>query len=195
MTCLTGGGRERLSSPAMQQTETETQQWFALRVYRNRTAPIREQCDKDGVQYYIPMRLAERPGHDGPEYGEEPLIASLMFLRATEEYVGRLRRSSCNRVLPYCHPGTMQPAPIEERAMEMFMFVVKAGAGRAESVELSMLKGDRVRVTGGHFKGAEGYIMRIHGTRRFVVAVEGVAAVAVTHVPRQFLEKAGPCTP
>lgn len=38
--------------------------------------------------------------------------------------------------------------------------------------------GDRVRVTEGPFKGAEGYIKRIKGNRRLIVSIEGVVAVA-----------------
>ena len=43
--------------------------------------------------------------------------------------------------------------------------------------------GDKVRVTGGPFKGAEGYIKRIRGNRRLVVALEGIIAVATTYIP------------
>lgn len=32
-------------------------------------------------------------------------------------------------------------------------------------------------------------IARIHGTKRFVVIVKGVAAVATTFIPRCFIEK------
>ena len=49
--------------------------------------------------------------------------------------------------------------------------------------------GDKVRVTGGPFKGAEGYIKRIRGNRRLIVALEGVIAVATTYIPGCFLEK------
>jgi transcription antitermination factor NusG len=49
--------------------------------------------------------------------------------------------------------------------------------------------GDEVRVTGGPFKGAEGYIKRIRGNRRLVVALEGIIAVATTYIPGRFLEK------
>ena len=47
----------------------------------------------------------------------------------------------------------------------------------------------RDRVTGGPFKGAEGYIKRIRGNRRLVVALEGIIAVATTYIPGRFLEK------
>ena len=41
----------------------------------------------------------------------------------------------------------------------------------------------------GPFKGAEGYIKRIRGNRRLVVALEGIIAVATTGNQRRFLFK------
>ena len=56
-------------------------------------------------------------------------------------------------------------------------------------IPTELVKGDRVRVTEGVFKGAEGYITRVHGTKRFVVVIEGIAAVATSYIPGKFLEK------
>ena len=47
--------------------------------------------------------------------------------------------------------------------------------------------GDRVRVTGGVFKGAEGYIKRIKGRRRLIVSITGICAVATSFIPNCFL--------
>ena len=44
-------------------------------------------------------------------------------------------------------------------------------------------------VTGGIFKGAEGYIKRIQGNKRLVVSIEGVVAVATSYIPAVYLEK------
>ena len=164
-------------------------QWFALWVYRNLVTPITEICKQNGIEYYIPMRLTECFGSDGIAYREEPVISGLMFVRSTLEQLADIQRRSTNRAIPYRHPGSTEPAQIDDRTMEIFMFVTRTGARHIEAVELTIDKGDKVRVTDGIFKGAEGYIRRIHGTKRFVVAIEGITAVAVTHIPRQFLEK------
>lgn len=165
--------------------------WFALWVYRNMTAPVAALCRKEGIEHYIPMRMAERFGNEGIEYVEEPVISGLMFVRTTVSRLAEIQRSTANRAIPYRQPGSSEPAPIDDRSMEIFMFVTRTGARQAEAVEVDLAKGDKVRVTDGLFKGAEGYIRRIHGTKRFVVALEGIAAIAVTHIPRQFLEKVG----
>ncbi len=41
----------------------------------------------------------------------------------------------------------------------------------------------------GPFKGAEGYIVRVKNTKRFIVSIEGVAAVATGYIPKNFIEK------
>ena len=52
-----------------------------------------------------------------------------------------------------------------------------------------LCKGDRVRVTEGLYKGAEGYVKRIRHARKVLVAIQGVAVVALSNIHPQFLEK------
>lgn len=184
----------------MSDTPQEQVHWYALRSYHNRTlAPVVSLCERLGAETFIPERLELKPTYtdDEPLYERKLLLPNLLFVRATHRLLGELRQAFPANLSVYRNPGCDEPAAIDDRAMEIFMLVVKTGARCLEAVDLPMDKGDKVRVTGGLFKGAEGYIRRVHGTKRFVVAIEGVAAVAVTHVPRQFLERVGtiPCAP
>ena len=47
--------------------------------------------------------------------------------------------------------------------------------------------GQRVKVTNGYFAGVEGVIKRIKNNRRVVVQINVVAAVAIAHVPSDYL--------
>lgn len=178
--------------PSSAAGKPEQKHWYALWVYRSLVAPIIAMCDSAEAQTYRPMRLTERFTDGGIEYGEEALVPNLLFVKTTAEHLNEIKRLSKNRGSAYCYPGTYVPAPISDNDMEIFMLVAKKGANRLEQVDFPIDKGDRVRVTDGIFKGAEGYIRRVHGSRRLVVAIEGVVAVAVTHIPRQFLEKINP---
>ena len=60
---------------------------------------------------------------------------------------------------------------------------------RTHEVSEEWTKGDKVRVTGGLFEGAEGYIKRIKGNHRLVVAIEGITAVATSYIPTCYLER------
>ena len=75
----------------------------------------------------------------------------------------------------------------------MFIFVTTVGSRNLEAVDPALAKGDRVRITGGVFRGAEGYIARIRNAKRLIVAIEGVAAVATSYIPKDFIEKIAYC--
>ncbi|MBO4599285.1 MAG: transcriptional regulator [Bacteroidales bacterium] len=150
------------------------ERWYAMKVYYNRTALLREQLVADGVNYFIPE-----------------MIASLLFVKASGSYLTQFEKNYHERLWVYRDPLSHRPSAIPDREMEVFIFVCTAGKqgltylgeDRPEYHE-----GDRVRVTEGLLKGAEGYIKRIKKDRRLVVSVRGVAAVATTYVPPQFLE-------
>jgi len=164
--------------------------WYACRIFHNRIREIKESIRKDGVRFFIPVHTVEKESHGKIETVELPIIPSLIFIRSNREYIDRLRKNPNNAVGAYCYPGTSEPAEISDREMEIFTFVTSVGGGRKlEAVDISLAKGDRVRVTGGIFAGAEGYIARVKNARRLIVAIEGVAAVATAYIPKEFILK------
>ena len=58
-----------------------------------------------------------------------------------------------------------------------------------ENAEEHYRKGDPVRVVQGVFKGAVGVVKRVKKDRKLLVAIDGVAVVAVPHIPLEFLER------
>ena len=92
----------------------------------------------------------------------------------------------------YFERETKKPAVIPDPEMEAFMLVTSTddpGLEYLPEAPAELRRGDRVRVTEGVFKGAEGYIRRVKGNRRLIVSIEGVVAVATTYIPGCFLEK------
>ncbi|MBO5276064.1 MAG: transcriptional regulator, partial [Alistipes sp.] len=82
--------------------------------------------------------------------------------------------------------------PISDHEMNIFMLVTSAGEQSLEYIGEDMVNfelGTHVRVTGGPFEGAEGYIHRIKGDRRLIVRIEGVVAVATAYIPNSFLQR------
>ena len=148
--------------------------WYAAKVYYNRMTPLRERLVSDGVGYFIPS-----------------MITSLLFVKASAKYMTQFEDDYRGKMWVYRDVLSGQYSAIPDREMEVFVFVCTAG-----QQGLSYLgedrpeyhQGDRVRVTDGMFKGAEGYIKRIKKDRRLVVSIRGVAAVATSYIPPQFLE-------
>lgn len=157
----------------MEEREEEIR-WYAMKVYYNRTTLLCEQLIEDGVSYFVPA-----------------MIGSLLFVRVTESYLAQFEKSFHNRMWVYRDLLTRKPSAIPDREMELFVFVCTAGKQGLSYLgedKPEYHKGDRVRVTEGVLKGAEGYIKRIKKDRRLIVSVKGVAAVATSYIPAQYLE-------
>jgi transcription antitermination factor NusG len=87
---------------------------------------------------------------------------------------------------------TRKPITVPTREMENFIKI--AGTYDEKLIYLNpnpgdFTKGERVRIIGGMFAGAEGVFVRIKGDRRVVVNIEGLVAVATTYVHPSMIEK------
>ena len=151
--------------------------WYALRIFYKRSSAIIAELDAEAIEYFNPAEV----------------IASLLFVRCDERRVMLLSDQYRGDAWVYRSLDNRQkPAEIDDHEMEVFRFVVTAGRQG-----LTMLgddrpeyhEGDRVVVTGGPFKGAEGHIRRIKKDRRLVVAIAGVVAVATTYIHPSLLRK------
>lgn len=117
-----------------------------------------------------------------------------MFFRSSPLEARRVQQVVRGKAMVYAHQ-TLEgwiPAPISEREMNVFRLVVSSGADGLEYFDNDprvFKRGERVRVTGGLFAGAEGHIVRIKGDRRLIVSLTGICAIATSYIPQCFLEK------
>ena len=157
-------------------TMDEQTHWYALKVYYNRTAPLVADLEADRIEHFAPTDV----------------IASLLFIRCDEQYIGRFTIRHRQHVWLYCRPTDHRPAVIPDREMEVFRFVVTAGRQGLELLgddRPEYHEGDRVVGTGGPFRGAEGHIRRIKRDRRLVVTIRGIVAVATAYIHPSLLRK------
>ena len=169
----------------------EAPRWYALKVFYNRTAALEKKIAACDVETYIPMQTLEKFDADGLHYEEKPLINSLLFVRCKESWLISFKRVNPLDFMFYTASDLRRP--IDDEEMRMFMFVTSADRGRnlhyfGES-DSTFKMGQKVRVVDGIYKGAEGYIKRIKKDRKLIVSVSGVAVVAVSHIPQDYLEK------
>lgn len=163
--------------------------WYAYRIFHNKIKNLKLQLEEDNIQFFTPFRLIQEKEENKIVYREVPIIPSLFFIRSTESYMKELKKQYTTHLSVYVDPCTHKEAIIPDNEMEIFQDVISKGCNRIEVVDEKFIKGNHVRITGGLFEGAEGYITRIHGTKRFVVLIKGVTAVATTFVPRCYIEK------
>ena len=155
--------------------------WYAVKAYWNRVERAKDLFDRRGIEYYA-----------------QSILPSYLFIHTDADTADSLRHEEWRilhiftRKVKSESGVLMVPAPIPEKEMETFRLVTAAGAGGLQflgSDPAVYQQGDKVRVTDGPFKGAEGYIKRIKKDRRLVVTISGVAAIATSFIPPQLLEK------
>lgn len=174
----------------MQTANNEEIGWYALRVFHNKASQVCAIADKEQVEWYTPIREHEEVVAGKIVLRKERLMPSLLFLRTTAEFIKRLKGNTTNNILPYTEPGTAKPMMIADEEMSKFIFVTRTAAREAEPIDDSCLKpSDRVRIVGGLFAGMEGYITRVHGTKRFVICIEGITAIATTFIPKEYIQR------
>jgi transcription antitermination factor NusG len=149
------------------------------------------------------------PGHrtdaryiqEGPViYERKPLVTSLIFVKATASQIKEVAQCLKDEApgdkplgFVYKKADFKEYAAIPDSQMTSFRLVAESGLSGLDffaDEEMTRYKtGDRVRVTGGPLKGAEGYIKRIKKNNRLLVCIEGVIAVATSYIPSELLEK------
>ena len=167
--------------------------WYALKVFYNRVVYLKSLLDPEGVETYVPFHTVEQFDKGRLAYEEKQLIPSLMFVRCQETWLQEFKRKYPADFMFYTEAESRRPGVIPDGEMRSFILVTSADSGRnvkyfgADAPEYHT--GDKVRVTGGIYKGAEGYIKRIKKDRKLIVSVTGVAVVAVSYIHPSFLEK------
>ena len=158
--------------------------WYALKVFYSKAPLVQDAFRKAGHDSYLPKMVVESFDHGQLKYAEKPIVASLLFVH-------------CTAMLYYTDPAAAdkhKPGRIPDREMDNFRIATSIastdpGAMYLGSDAEKLCTGDRVRVTEGIYKGAEGYVKRIRHARKVLVAIKGVAVVALSNIPPQYLEK------
>ena len=166
--------------------------WFAIKVFYNRVLTLQRRLDEQHIESYIPMKSTEQIVNGRKIRRRKPAISSLLFVRCTEQQASEFQALFRGEVMLYTNRGEKHPAAIPHQQMRTFISVTSIddiGMEYLGDITDEWTTGQRVRVTGGVFKGAEGYIKRIKGNHRLIVAIEGVVAVATSYIPTCHLER------
>lgn len=177
----------------MEKNSAEDVHWYALKVYFNKLDDMENLLVQEGVECYVP-RVAKADATAPGRVRTVPAIPSLMFFRSTLPCARRYQQTLRGRAMVYTRQsdGGWVPAAISDREMNVFRLVVSSGEEGLEYFaedQRVFHKGERVRVTGGPFAGAEGRIVRVKGNRRLIVSLPGVCAIATSYIHQCFLQK------
>jgi hypothetical protein len=154
--------------------------WYALRAFRNMTQPL--------------MREVQEAGHRVFYAG---CLSNIFFVKCPVEWLKEFKRSHLEDCLIYADTTKKEPAPIRDQDMENFILITSVQydnpALEVLEPDVKYTMGEKVRVTQGVYKGAIGTVKRIRKDRKLLVSIPGVAVVAISHIPMQYLEKVQTC--
>ena len=179
---------------SIQSPSKDTLHWYALKVFFNKVFEVEDILHDDQVESYIPCQWVREERQGKMQNLRKTIIPSLMFFRSTEKYAKDLQQRLLNRVMLYMKRESeycKRPAIISDTEMDMFILVTSAGDQGLEYFPddyMSYKVGQKVRVIGGIFKGAEGYIKRIKHNRRLTVTLSGICMVATSFIEPSYLE-------
>ena len=169
--------------------------WFAMSAPYRRELIAKEYLDKKGVKCFVPMKEALVERRNGVKRRQMvPAIHNLIFVHTSKERIKTLKQG-VNFLQYHTCPKNGKNAPIIVPDAQMQQFITVT-CTKNESItylrpeEVDIKKGTKVRVHGGAFDGAEGYFVKVQGkrSRRVVMLIEGIAAVALTEISTDFIE-------
>ena len=149
--------------------------WYAVKAFYNRSEAMCERLKNEGVGIYT-----------------QRILPSYMFIQCTQERILEIKEKYWEKLFIFFDAERKHPRAIPEDEMANFILVTSndfEGAIFLGEDKEEYHQGDRVRVIDGQFKGAEGYIKRIKKDRKLIVSINGIAALALAHIPSQLLEK------
>ena len=170
--------------------------WYALRVSYSRELKVQAQLQEVGVRTFVPMAWRKCPVKQGTTKMVKklvPAVNNLCFVYWTKQGIEDYIRSFGEKspVHFYWDRTTSSPVVVQDKAMEDF---IKVSASLDEDliyvteITEKLREGQTVRVKDGAFKGVEGKVVRIKKSRRILVELPGMLAVATTFVDPSFLE-------
>ena len=175
-----------------EQTSGEEKLWYALRVTYNRELKVKDDLDERGIACFVPMQYRREERNGKMVKRLVPSVHNLIFVHATPTVMKEYKATTAMPVRYIMNRETRKPIIVPAREMDNFIKV--AGTYDEELIFLNpepgdFARGDRVRILGGLFAGAEGVFVRVKGDRRVVINVEGLVAVATTFIHPSMIEK------
>ena len=186
-TLNTDTGRPKSTSAGvlLQCHEATQPRWHVLRATYSRELKVQTALQEKGIRTFIPMMWREKK--------LVPAVSGLVFALATREALDLYIRSfgDARPVNYYWERTTNAPLTVPAKAMEDFITIASTlDEDLIYLTEISekLREGQTVMVKDGPFKGVEGKIVRIRKSRRVLVELPGMLAVASTYVDPKELE-------
>ena len=167
--------------------------WYPVRVTYSRELKVRDILQASGHECFVPMTLKTEE-KNGVKVGRTvPAVNNLCFVKAArpelDEDLARLGLRSFTSYI--WNRSTREPLVVPDKAMDDFIKVSESNYKDIDylyEVNSKLREGRMVRVKRGPFAGIEGRVVRVRRSRRIMVELPGIFAVATGYIPEEDLE-------
>ena len=175
------GCPKNISTGVLSSCQDHTKTWYALRATYSRELKVQAHLAERGIRTFIPMMWKKVVD----KKKLVPAVSNLVFVHWTRDEIDSYIRSfgDVRPVNYYWDRTTNSPLTIPDRDMENFIAVASTmDEDLVYLTEISdkLREGQKVVVKEGPFKGVEGKVVRIRKSRRIMVEIPGMLAVAST---------------
>lgn len=165
-------------------------EWFAIRTrqdFRAETALI-PLCD----EVFFPKTVVSSP-NKRPR--EKAIIPRVLFIRTTRDNALKLERAGREHPemsVPfwlYRYPTDNRIQVISQSSIDLLRLLTADDTTRCEIFnKKDFRENQHVRVTGGFYKGYEGYVQRVKKNKHVIVKIEGICLVMLPFIHPDLLE-------
>ena len=167
--------------------------WFVLRVSYSRELKIKAILDEKGIQTFVPMVYRKQTVDGKTRKKLVPAVSNLCFVywhrQGIDNFIAGYGEKS--PVHYYWDRTVDRPMTVPDKAMDNFIKVASClDEDLIYITEISdkLREGQSVKVKSGSFAGVTGKIVRIRKSRRILVELPGMLAVASTYVSPENVE-------
>lgn len=166
--------------------------WYVLRAVFRSELKVRDALRRAGFRCYVPMCYRVESSHGHKLRRLVPAITELVFVYGNDEQIGEAKqkiRETCYWLTrPVIGKARREKIRVNDRDMDHFIRVTEHSEREVTYFrpdEISLAKGDRIRIYGGAFDGVEGVLMKVKGKRekQLVVSIPDLAVAAVSVKP------------
>ena len=170
--------------------------WYPMRVTYSREMKVKAELDRLDIENFVPMTYKLVCSDNGKLHRElVPAINNLIFVRSTQGRISELKTTNevlepLRYMLDHTAGKEHEIMTVPDRQMENFMRVASMTDDSVMFLDEKTIvgkEGKRVKIMGGAFEGVEGVIRRVKRCKRVVVALDGIASVAIAYVPAGLL--------
>ena len=183
----------RFESAHLHNSNSGTMSWFAIRVTYGRELKFKKLLEDAGFQVFVPMRRKKVEKDGKTAVVTVPAVSNLCFVNSERDLLDSFLHSFGEASWGHYiwDKATRKPIIVPDKAMEDFIqvsLVMSDDILYLRDITSKLREGQKVRVIDGPFKGIEGTVVRIKRSRRIVVELPGMLAIATTYVGPQQLE-------